>query len=171
MTTTKTMLILAGLLIAGAADAQTDSLRCDARQMRAESQYYRCLSRCDRRADRNAARPEERQRDVSQSDCETKCTTHYEDDLARIAQTPTCSRTTVGMPADPQECESHVLRLMAVDLRCQARCTRERRREGFDQTACLAGCQTRCETSQDEILARPVCDAGRIGTTDPCATH
>ena len=170
MTTTKTLLMLTVLLTAGTAGAQTDSLRCDARQMRAESQYYRCLSRCDRRADRNAARPEERQTDATQADCEAKCATHYDDDLARIAGTTVCGSRTPAA-ANPQECEAHTLRLMAGDLRCQARCTRERRREGFDQTACLSACQTRCETAADEIAARPVCADGRIGTADPCVTH
>lgn len=170
MTKTTLITMLTVLIAAGSAGAQTDSLRCEARQMRAESQYYRCLSRCDRRAERNAARPAERQTDATQADCEATCAAHYDDDLARIAGSGPCADPNL-VPADPQECEAHLLRVMASDLRCQARCGRERRREGFDKTACLAACQTRCGTAADEVAARAVCAGGRIGTVEPCVSH
>ncbi|MFN8644835.1 MAG: hypothetical protein U0802_25395 [Candidatus Binatia bacterium] len=168
MTKTRMLTMLAVLIAAGAASAQTDSLRCDARQMRAESGYYSCLSRCDRRIGRNAARPAERQRDLTQADCEAKCTQHYDDDLARIGATAICAAPTPA-PGNPAECEAHLLRIVSSNLRCHARCGRDRRNDGFDPAACLAGCQTRCETAHDEVNARAVCSAGRIGTSDPCA--
>jgi hypothetical protein len=170
MTKTKMLIMLTVLIAAGTAGAQSDSLRCEARQMRAEGRYYGCLSRCDRRADRNAARPVERRTDATQADCEANCAARFDDDLARIASVPPCADRVVGPPS-PQECEAHMLRLMSSDLRCQARCNRDRRREGFDRTACLAVCQTRCGTAYDEVVARAVCADGRIGTGEVCVSH
>jgi hypothetical protein len=170
MTRTTLPLMLAALIAAGAADAQTDALRCEARQMRAEIQYYRCLSRCDQRADRQAARPAAQRSEATQADCEATCAARQDDHLARISGSPPCAAPEL-VPPNPQECEARVLRLLASDLRCQARCTSDRRREGFDRAACLTACRTRCGTAYDEVAARAVCASGRIGGGEVCVTH
>ncbi len=156
--------------IAGAASAQTDSLRCQARQMRAESQYHRCLSRCDRRSDRNAARPADRQTDTNLADCDTACASHYDDDLVRITGKAPCIDAPPP-PPNPDECEAHILRLSSGLLLCAAQCGRQHRRDGFDKAACLDTCQTRCGTAADQLMASPMCAAGRAGSGDACALH
>jgi hypothetical protein len=173
MTKTTTLLITLTVLtaIAGAASAQTtaDSLRCEARKMRAESQYYACQSRCDRRADRVAARPAERRAEAPAPDCDVVCTEHFDDDMARIESRAPCATITERAP-NPKDCEAHMLRLSASALRCQARCGRQHR-EGYDPADCLATCQTRCETATNVLNHDPICSAGRIGDDDACAIH
>ena len=157
--------------IAGVASAQTtpDSLRCEARKMRAESQYFACQSRCDRRADRAAARPVERRAEAPAPDCDTACTEHFDDDMARIGSKAPCT-TVVDTTSDPKDCEAHMLRISASSLRCQARCGRQHR-GGYDPAGCLANCQTRCETATDVLNQDPICSAGRIGDDEACAIH
>lgn len=167
MTTTRMLTILTVLLAAGSAGAQSDSLRCEARQMRAESQYYRCLSRCDRRAERNAARPVDRQRDINEADCDATCATRFDDAIARITGRPPCVDVPPP-PPNPQVCEARTLRIGASLLRCAARCGRPHRREGFDKAACLDTCDTRCGTAADQLNVDPICAAGRIGSGDTC---
>lgn len=169
MTTTRTATLIAFsmLVAAGSAGAQSDSLRCQARQMRAESAYFHCLSRCDRRAERAAAQLAGRQDEGAPADCETICAGRYDDDLARIGGTAPCA---VAAPEpSPRDCEAHALRLSASLLHCAARCGRPHRRADFDETACLATCQTRCDTSLDQLAADPMCGAGRIGRSVVCA--
>jgi hypothetical protein len=156
--------------IAGAASAQTDSLRCEARQMRADSQYHRCLSRCDRRVERNAARPADRQTDINPADCETACATHHDDDLARINGKAPCIDAPPPTPR-PEVCEALMLRLSSSQLMCAAQCGRQHRRDGFDTAACFDTCQTRCGTAADQLMASPVCADGRVGSGDVCALH
>ena len=173
MTKKTTLFIALSVLtaIAGAAAAQTDgdSLRCEARKMRAESQYYACQSRCDRRADRSSARPAaSRRADAPGQDCDAVCTQHFDDDMTRIGGKAPCA--TIVVPPNPQECEARTLRLSAANLRCQVRCGREHR-EGHDPSDCRATCATRCGTTADELMADPVCHAGRIGESEACAIH
>jgi len=175
MTTKKTQLLIALAVLGttgGIATAQMDgdALRCEARKMRAESQYFGCLARCDRRAERNQARPVERRAAATLGDCETTCTAHYDDDVARIAAKPPC----VGDPADgpdAKDCEARLLRLSASTLRCQARCDRSRGRESYDPSECVATCDTRCDVGYDELMATSVCADGRIGDGEICAIH
>jgi len=173
--TTKTTLLIAVMLFtatAGAVSAQSegDSLRCEARKMRAESQYFGCLSRCDRRADRNTARPVERRADTTSQDCEATCTAHFDDDVARIGGKTPCT-TTGPTVADPRDCEARMLRISASTLRCQARCGRQHTRKDYDPSECLATCQNRCGTAADALMADPICAAGRIGEGEACAIH
>lgn len=171
--TTQLLITLAVLGVTGSiATAQTDgdSLRCEARKMRAESQYFNCLARCDRRADRNEARPVERRAESPLAECEATCAAHYDDDLARIGSKAPCT-TAPSDIADPRDCEARLLRLSASSLRCQARCGRQRGRESYDPAVCLAVCEDRCGTSYDELMADLTCADGRIGDGDICAIH
>lgn len=171
---TKTHMLFIALTtfaLTSTASAQTDdSLRCEARKMRAESQYFGCLSRCDRRVDRWAARPADRRTAASAPDCDAVCTQHYDDDLARIGGKAPCTLDP-GAGPDPKDCEARMLRLSASTLRCQARCGRRHAREGFEPNDCLAVCQTRCDTAADELKADPVCAAGRISEQEACTLH
>jgi hypothetical protein len=170
MKSTMLLIALAVLFTAGHAAAQSEPLRCQARQMRAESEYYRCLSRCDRRVIREAARPADRQSANLAADCDTGCVERFDDDLIRINGKRPCADAPIEPPS-PQECEARMLRLASNDLRCQARCGQLRRRDGYDPAACLASCQTRCETGYDELNASTVCAEGRLGTAAVCGTH
>src|SRR5580765_2350050 len=54
---TLTTLTAISLLSLAPAHAGSDLLRCAARQMRAQGQYYDCTARCDNGGGRRAARP------------------------------------------------------------------------------------------------------------------
>lgn len=172
---TKTIHLLFALALLGTtggaarAQAEGEALRCEARKMRAESNYFGCLARCDRRAARQQARPVERRAAATLSDCEATCAAHFDGDLARIGGKPPCAPAVAQ--ADPRDCEARLLRLSAAALRCQARCSRQSARVDYDPAACLAACETRCGTGHDELMADPLCAAGRIGDGDLCATH
>ena len=138
--------------------------------MRAESQYYRCLSRCDRRAERIAARPADRQTDTNPADCEATCATNFDDDIIRITGRAPCIDAPPS-PPDPQQCEAHMLRLNSSLLVCAAQCGRQHRRDGFDRGACFDNCETRCGTAEDQLSANPICAAGRVGSGEVCVLH
>ncbi|MDX2168769.1 MAG: hypothetical protein SF182_16980 [Deltaproteobacteria bacterium] len=168
MTTTRMLTALTLLFAAGAAAAESDPLRCEARQMRAESEFYRCLSRCDRRVERSAARPAERADATNPVDCEAVCGDRLDADLARIADTAPCTVAEATAPS-PRECEARMLRIASNDLRCQARCGRQRHREGFERSTCLDTCRTRCGIAVDTLSAEAICAGGRMGSGEMCA--
>lgn len=160
----QTVLIVVAMLgLASAAQGGgADPLRCEARQLRAESQYFQCVSRCDRRA---ARRPPGARPAASGADCEDKCAARHDETMQRIALTAPCAGAE-GAP-DPASCEARLLRIAANDRVCTSRCSR-RERPSETVADCEARCTTRCATAVDETLARAICTGGRMSEDQVC---
>ena len=159
------MMIIAVLGTASTAIAGgVDPLRCEARKLRVEGDFYQCVSRCDRRATRGAARLNGARPAPADSDCETKCTTRYDDSMRRADDTSPCVLD--GEP-DPARCEARLLRVRAGERVCQSRCGRHEHTDS-DATNCLARCQTRCDSTADDTLAQMVCAEGRMNASVIC---
>ena len=141
-----------------------DPLRCEARKLRCDSEYFQCVSRCDRRAARVAARPAGARPAATDTTCEEKCVVRHERTMLRIATTSPCAETDTP---DPATCEARLLRLAANDRLCEARCGRRERRTG-EATECLARCQARCDGALDDVLAQIVCAEGRMSGEEVC---
>jgi hypothetical protein len=165
---TKQTIIILTLLAAmrsGVVLAQDDdAMRCQAKTLRCDSEYFQCLSRCDRRDARAAgqSRPAAAKTDT---DCEARCEQRRGAAMLRISSTPPC--VTVGAQPDPQSCEARLLRIHANRLICESRCANGAGKR-FDPEACLARCDTRCGTAYDEAMTQGNCSAGRIGESPVC---
>lgn len=162
---TITILTMLAALSGGAALAQDDdAMRCQAKELRCESEYFQCLSRCDRRNARVAdqARPATAAAD---GDCEARCEQKHATAEVRIQSTPPCAA--VQSTPDPSSCEARLLRIHANRLICEIRCGGGAGKR-FDPAACLARCDTRCETAYDEAMAQGNCSAGRVGESPVC---
>ena len=165
---TKPMLTILTLLTAlggGAALAQDDdAMRCQAKTLRCESEYFQCLSRCDKRDARRAAQARPAAA-TANDDCEARCDQRHANSMQRINGTPPC--LVVETPPDPSSCEARLLRIQANHLVCESRCANGAGKR-FDLTACLARCDTRCGTAYDEAMAQGNCSAGRVGESPVC---
>jgi hypothetical protein len=162
------MVLVAVLGTASAASAGgVDPLRCEARKLRVESEFYQCVSRCDRRATRAASRLDGARPATADNDCETRCAARYDESMQRADGTSPCVLD--GEP-DAARCEARLLRVRASERICQSRCAR-RDRADADATACPAHCRTRCETTADDTLAQMVCAEGRMNASVICSAE
>ena len=162
---TISILILLAAIGGGTALAESDdAMRCQARTLRCDSEYFQCLSRCDRRDARAAAlsRPAGK---VADDDCEDRCERKHATTMVRISSTPPC--LTVDATPDPSSCEARLLRIQANHLVCQIRCAHGAGKR-FDPIACLDRCDTRCGTAYDQAMAEGHCSAGRVGESPVC---
>ncbi|MEO8601087.1 MAG: hypothetical protein ABI629_00785 [bacterium] len=160
------MTIVAVLGAASAAAASgVNPLRCEARKLRVESQFYECGSRCDRRATREG--PSDNASPAADTDCDANCAARYDVAMHHADTTSPCVLD--GEP-DPPRCEARLLRVRASERVCQSRCAR-RTRHGADATECLVRCQTRCGTVADDTLAQMVCAAGRMNGSEICTAE
>lgn len=133
------------------AGSQIDLLRCEALKLTRESRYNMCLAHCDRRAGRSES--------FDSTGCEESCQTSLQRALDRIGTKRVCS----DPPPDPYQCEAKVLKIEAVGLVCQSRCTKKgERNDSFDVSGCLAGCEETSATAHDEMMNSSICAAGAI---------
>lgn len=145
---------------AGRAASSPDPLRCQARELRCESELYQCLSRCDQRVPRQTF-PAGSRPVSGDAACEESCADRYDTGMARIAASPACAADDA---ADAALCESRLLRASAARLTCAARCAGR----GAAEPACALRCDTRCRAAAAETSAAPVCAAGRLGASPLC---
>jgi hypothetical protein len=163
----QTMLIVVAVLgVASAAlGGGADPLRCEARKLRCDSEYFQCVSRCDRRAAREAARPPDARPAAVDADCEDKCAARHDETMLRIALIAPCAGAE-GAP-DPASCEARLLRVAANNRVCESRCSR-RDRPSENAADCLARCEARCATAAGETLAQAICADGRMSEDQVC---
>jgi hypothetical protein len=153
-------------LSGGVAWAQDDdAMRCQARELRCDSEYFQCLSRCDRRDARVAAQARPATAAAS-TDCEARCEQRHGAAMLRIFSTPPC--LPVGAQPDPSSCEARLLRIQANRLVCESRCANGAGKR-FDFEACCARCTDRCDTAYDEAMTQGNCSAGRVGESPVCS--
>lgn len=166
------LVVVAGMPMSAEAQASSPA-RCEALKLKKESAFYECLSRCERRAARGR---------VDGSDCDARCEAAYDAAIFRVEQSPPCQPEPTVTPTpdpddpgdstppprrtvapDPEQCEAELLQIQARHLLCRVRCdAREGRNEDFDEVACNAGCDERCQTALEASLAKPVCASGRV---------
>jgi hypothetical protein len=159
---TITILTTLAALSGSVARAQDDdAMRCQARELRCDSEYYQCLSRCDRRDARVAALERPAAAEAG-TDCEARCEQRHDAAMLRITTNPPC--LLVKTPPDPISCEARLLRIQANRLVCESRCA-----SGADPEACLARCTSRCDTAYDEAMMQGNCSAGRVGESPVCS--
>ena len=157
-----TLIGLVALITSAASAAPTpDPSRCQARELRCESDFYQCLARCDQRAPRPAF-PAGSRPVMSDPACEAGCAVRYDDGMARLAGSTACGA--VDAP-DPARCEARLLRASALRLTCAARCAGRSVDVAPD---CALRCETRCRATVDQTSAGALCAAGRLGTTPLC---
>ncbi|MDX2168279.1 MAG: hypothetical protein SF182_14490 [Deltaproteobacteria bacterium] len=159
------LILVAVLGTAGTAlGCGADPLRCEARKLRGDSEYFQCVSRCDRRSSREAARLGGARPAAADTDCEDKCAARHDETMQRIAVISPCASE--GTP-DPATCEARLLRIAANHRICQSRCGR-RDRTSESTADCLARCDARCATSVDDTLAQLICGDGRMSEDQVC---
>ena len=143
-------------LVAGA-QAKTDHLRCEARTLRCESNFYDCLARCDRQMD---AQPDKTTDAVQarHGRCESSCEERHGKRMTDIKAKPPCKD--IEVTPNPRECEAHYLRVEASYMVCQSRCESR-----ANPDKCQSVCTTRYETAVDELKVEPVCKNGRVKPT------
>jgi hypothetical protein len=146
------VIIVGGLLAAPAAHAVfADPMHCEAKVLNAESRYYRCLARCDRRFAANERFDVER--------CEERCRNAMEKSVARIEKKRRCRPPT----ADPNLCESRLLKIESQHLSCQSRCDRKNRLAAdFDEALCSSTCDTVADVATAETMGEVLCSDGRV---------
>lgn len=139
---------------------QLDPLRCEAKHLRCEGNLYDCLSRCDRVLDRRRGDAATADSD-DPSRCDKACYSRYGAALDRMRHKPPCGEDVE--PADPEKCEAKVLRADAAGMLCLSRCAnRAQRNAEFAQQDCIADCNVLHEERVSDIMASPVCAAGRV---------
>jgi hypothetical protein len=142
----------------GYAAGTVDPLRCEAKQLRCDSDLYQCLARCDRVAARRDARSTDS--DAGNDDrCGTACYDRRQAAEDRMQAKPPCAA--VSVEPDPGHCEAMLLRKDAAFMLCQSRCGRRaEQHSGFDWSACEDACTMRHDEDRQQILSSPVCAAG-----------
>jgi hypothetical protein len=131
---------------------QYDPLRCEAIEMRKESQMYKCLTRCDRQ-DARRKEPSE----TKLLACQDRCDTHYQNSMDRLERREVCGSGDIDQ-AEPNRCTARLMRAEASALSCESRCgVRAVKRESFDEDSCLDKCDDHYDKTVDRLLSKSFC--------------
>jgi hypothetical protein len=152
-------------LSTGPSAAQSQSLRCQAAELRKEASSIECVGRCD---DRYADTNKKGDRiDVAAriTTCASNCNDRYDTAMVRLHRFGVC-RLDEPAPPDLMACEAKLLRAEARAMACQSRCENRSDVLGFDAAECMGDCDARHGLVRDQILASDICQGYSDGTDE-----